>query len=384
MADNYVDRFIKQHREYFQRNKKVIENNSWKDEKANSEAQIERLFDQISKLKEKSDKKSQTETKKLQKEVFEIKNTASKRKDMLFKEETELTSSILGRLSAFIKETESNGDRSLQKVQNFIDKTVEIINIHLDKCDEYLDYSMDDLVDEVDTEEDIELRSDEIKFQDSVFQKKIKIQDELGKLNISNSIQNISIKFHKNEKASLLMREPLSLKSSKIKSLAENININYDITSSKEFLINMKKSDIPSWNTDKHFWEQDDSTWQFWEEERYKITQGININGYWVHPWLYWHLNIFKTPIPLEDGTEPTINPFFRDNEYFFCENLSEAEKAKDRGLMLYGTRRFTKSVLLASYVQWKAYTKPNSTATVTGGSDGDLADLTDKIKTSM
>lgn len=382
---NYVDRFIKQHREYFIRNKTVIDKNSWHEKDTGSQSQIDFLFEQISEIKNRKTPKKDDEAtvKKLQKEIFSLKERTSKKRETLFKEENSLTNSILGRLSAFIQETEKNGDRALPKVQRFIDTTVDIIKIHTDKCDLYLDYSLDDLTKEPD-ELETELRSEEIKFQDEVFNCKIKTQDSLDKLNITNSIENIKVQFFKDEKSSLLMKEPLVLKIPIVKKLTNEIYPSLNIRESNEMLFNMKEKDIPTWNPDKHFWEQEKSTLEFWEEERNKIQRGINIGGYFIHPWLYWHLNIFKTKIPLEDGTEPTINPYFRDNEWFFVENLKIAEDLGNRGMLLYGTRRFTKSVILASYVQFKAFTKFNAIATVTGGSDGDLADLTDKIKDSM
>ena len=263
MANDYVDRFIKQHKEYFQRNKKVIESNSWKDENKNSEARIENIFDQISKLKEKSDKKSQIEAKKLQKEVFEIKNSASRRKESLFDEETELTSSILGRLSAFIQETESSGDRKLPKVQSFIDDTVSIIDIHLNKCDEYLDYSMDELTEGPDNDDEVELRSDEIKFQDKVFNKKIKIQDTLNSLNITNSIENAKITFYKDQKASLPFMNVLPSYDDDIKQLTEQLDLPTEVDDIT-FHIHRDPKDVPKWNKDKHYWEQTEEGKQEW------------------------------------------------------------------------------------------------------------------------
>ena len=78
-----IDKFIKQHKEYFKRNATVIESNYWYKEEDLS------------------------------------------RKAKLFKQENDLTTSIVGRLSAFIKIAEA--DRRLPKTQKFIDETLEII-----------------------------------------------------------------------------------------------------------------------------------------------------------------------------------------------------------------------------------------------------------------
>ena len=379
----YINSFIKDHKEYFLRNKSIIENNKWNDlESFNGKM---KTFSEN--LLEVHESKSKDKNKKLQEVEKNIKtflDSSSKSKQALFKQENKLTKSILGRLSDFI--TEASGDRHLEITQNFIDFTVEIINIHLKKCNDYLRYNQEVIVKQTDdlTESEIEFNDNEIVFQDEVFNCKIDIQNTISKLNISNSTDSIQLRLFKDQKSSLLMKEPLSLKLPDIDIIGKGLNVTWDTQSSIEMLKNMNPNDIPKWNHKKHFFEQELSTIQFWNEELIKITQGVTINGYWFHPWLYWHLNIFKTPIPQENGTEPTINPYFRDNELFFCENLKRAEDAKDKGLLFYGTRRFTKSVILASYTQWKAYTKYNSVATITGGSEGDLTDLTNKIRTSM
>ena len=387
MANDYVDRFIKQHKEYFQRNKKVIESNSWKDENKNSEARIENIFDQISKLKEKLDKKSQIEAKKLQKEVFEIKNSASRRKESLFDEETELTSSILGRLSAFIKETESSGDRKLPKVQSFIDDTVSIIDIHLNKCDEYLDYSMDELTEGPDNDDEVELRSDEIKFQDKVFNKKIKIQDTLNSLNITNSIENAKITFYKDQKASLPFMNVLPSYDDDIKQLTEQLDLPTEVDDIT-FHIHRDPKDIPKWNKDKHYWEQTDEVLKYWNNEWLKLTKGFTVDGYYFHPWLYFHLNFFKTPIPSEDGGDVIRVPDLRDNEWFIAEQLKAVFKEDGfytkEALNIFGTRRFAKSVIMSSICEWRALIVPNVATAITSGSEGDLGELTHKIKTSM
>jgi hypothetical protein len=380
MSD-YVDSFIKSHKEYFKRNSKVIESNSWNDN-SKYENQMREFAESIAIINnENSDDKDKL-LKSIEKEIRAFNDSSKKSKEALFKQENELTMSILGRLSVFI--SESQGDRHLSKTQEFIDDTASIINIHLKKCDDYLKYNMDILTQDVDTEEEIDYKSYEIVFQDNVFNKKIEIHEKLSKLNINNSVDNLSVKFFKDEKASLLMRQPLIVRNLDIQLATEASFSDINLSTSKELLINMRPKDIPQWNPKKHYWEQSKDVLQFWAEEHDKVVNGININGYRFHPWLYWHLNVFKTPIPQPDGTEPVIHPYFRDNEWFFVESLKQAEDAKDKGLLLYGTRRFTKSVILASYIQWKSHTKANAVATLTGGSEKDLLDLTDKVRTSM
>jgi len=300
-----------------------------------------------------------------------------KEKEDGFSHENTAASNVLERLSAFI--AGADGERHLKDIQEYINYMVTIIYIHLDRVEVYYG---DNIPEDKYTQKN-KVREEQ-SFQQDIFKASNKIVEKMNSLNIENSADNLQIKLYNNKKASLLLREPLIKRNVDIRAAVDNLNIDWSPATSPEMLINMNPKDVPPWNQKKHFWEQDNSTIQFWQEERRKTQVGVNINGYHVHPWLYWHLNIFKTPIPLEDGTEPNINPFFRDNEYFFIENVKDAEAQKDKGIMLWGTRRWTKSVIMASYVDFKAHTKENSVATVTAGNDIDLADLTDKIKSSI
>jgi hypothetical protein len=382
----YIDSFIKSHREYFKRNHKVIESNYWNDN-TRHEKGLKSFATQVASIETSDPKQKGKELEKLEKEIRSFVESSKKTKEALFKQENELTTSILGRLSVFISESE--GDRGLEKRQSFIDETVEIIDLHLKKCDDYLKYNMDVLTQEVDTEDEVEYKSYEIVFQDLVFNEKIKIQEKLAKLNINNELDGANIEFFNKKKASLLMREPLCLVREDVKEIVDRIPVDWSLRTSKEMFINMNPRDIPKWNPNKHFFDQDPVAIQFWSEELNKIKHGVNINGYFMHPWLYFHLNFFRTPIPQIDGSEPNIQPDLRDNEWFFAENLvscinKDNANFYSKALLMYGTRRFGKSVILASLAHWRTITKFNSFGSVIGGSSSDINALTSKIKTSM
>lgn len=120
---------------------------------------------------------------------------------------------------------------------------------------------------------------------------------------------------------------------------------------SKEFYINMKDSDIPLWNPLYSFDEQDDDVKQFWFNEADKLTNGVNVNGVYIHPWLYWHINYWKMMLDVEDKSSPTGfsripgHTSLRDNEWMFTEFLQKAE-AENKGIFMFGTRRFGKALL--------------------------------------
>ena len=385
MSD-YVDSFIKSHKEYFRRNKKVIESNYWNDNKK-FEAGMKSFSQQILSIQQTDIEQKEKELKEIEKEIRSFTESSKKTKEALFKQENELTTSILGRLSVFI--SEADGDRGLDKTQDFINETVDIINLHIKKCDDYLKYNMDVLTQEAETEDEVEYKSYEVVFQDLVFNEKIKIQERLSKLKINNTVESSDIKFFNNKQASLLMREPLMLLREDVKEIIERIPVDWSVRTSKEMFINMNPRDVPKWNSKKHFFDQDPVVLQFWTEEINKIKYGVTINGYYIHPWLYFHLNFFRTPIPQQDGSEPNIQPDLRDNEWFFAENLVKSvnpdnENFYAKALLMYGTRRFGKSVILASLAHWRTVTKFNSFGSVIGGSSSDINALTSKIKTSM
>lgn len=112
---------------------------------------------------------------------------------------------------------------------------------------------------------------------------------------------------------------------------------------SKELYINMG-NDIPLWNDLYSYEEQDDDVKQFWENEAMKLLNGVTINGVFIHPWLYWHINFWKMMIDVGDDRIPG-NSQLRDNEWMFAEFLKQAEK-ENKGIFMFGCRRFGKALL--------------------------------------
>lgn len=116
--------------------------------------------------------------------------------------------------------------------------------------------------------------------------------------------------------------------------------MNFD---SKELYINMG-NDIPLWNDLYSYEEQDDGVKQFWENEAMKLLNGVTINGVFIHPWLYWHINFWKMMIDVGDDRIPG-NSQLRDNEWMFAEFLKQAEE-ENKGIFMFGCRRFGKALL--------------------------------------
>lgn len=141
-----------------------------------------------------------------------------------------------------------------------------------------------------------------------------------------------------------------------------------------EFFINMKS--IP----DKTSREYD----AFFEEELHKIEYGFTTNGIYIPGWLYWHTNHWKIYYDVEDKVNGVIKrkfdtPLLRDNEWEFAEVREEAIRRK-MGLMVTGTRRYSKSEIEASVIGRSSTIYEGSENVIAAGNDKDLKLIADKI----
>ena len=293
--------------------------------------------------------------------------------------ELSMVSTILKTMKKFTEDVGDDGH--LKEIKKFIDDTVSIVKKHVLRIDKYKKmFPFDDSTSDK-----------EMKFQTELWGKKIYTKLELSKLNIDEkeeSRKSLEL-FHGKTKAPLLMREYLCDTLPIIEQKTNQLVMDFSApiinpATSNEMLINMKTKDIPKWDVSKHFFEQDLSTIQFWEEEIRKIKNGVNIGGYFIHPWLYWHLNMFMLAYGSGADKKPK-NPRFRDNEYFFTEMLTRAEKHGKCGLLMYGSRRISKSVVMTSYLQKVLYTVRNAKCTVLGFSAiPDLKAIVDYMNESI
>ena len=131
------------------------------------------------------------------------------------------------------------------------------------------------------------------------------------------------------------------------------------VSSSPELFINMRN--VPRWN-EMYGWEdQTDDVKQFFTEEARKVLNGVTINGVYITPWLYWHINFFPVFQDLPDGRRVPMTSQLRDNEWFFAEMYQRAREEK-KGLAMFGTRRFGKALLDSEPVWTERGPKPIGT----------------------
>ena len=336
MSD-YLEKFKKRHEGYFQRGRDIITSGDW--------------------------------------HLKRIKNYSEKEES--FKAENAAVHQMVKRLSAFIIGAE--GDRHLPSTQRYIDNIVEIIDIHLLRIEKYYQNNVP-----TEVHKQKGKIQEEQEFQQFIFNGEIKIEEELDKLNIAGDMNNLKINFHSGKLATLPFKKPLEDFSLDIRDKIESLDIDWDLVIDHEFLISKDKEDIPDYNPRKHFWDQGKETLQFYVSEWNKIKYGFEVDGYKIHPWLYFHLNYFKTPIPQPDKSEPIMNPPLRRNEWYFCEIIKKAEELDKGAIFIFGTRRFGKSVMEASYLYWKSLISPNTQTSVTISNDEDRISITDKISTAM
>ena len=284
---------------------------------------------------------------------------------------------LLNRLKHFVGEYESY--QKFKYVQDFKQKLLSPILAHLERSRKYrkdVDFTV--ILDP-------ELRAEEITFQQSLMKHFNTIKDTLQSLNLDDEVSTIELPIREDKKipplmSGLAMKHFDDVPSTGVSASILDIN---SIKTSPELFINMKNP--PKYDSNLHYFEQSDDVLQFFSEELYKLTFGLNINGIFIHPWLYWHINYMITDIPMAffKGTpqyDPSkkvldTNPSLRDNEWYFAESYAEADE-KDVGLFMFGTRRFSKTVIESSVLSWITSTVQGSESVVIGGDSGDLDKL--------
>ena len=121
----------------------------------------------------------------------------------------------------------------------------------------------------------------------------------------------------------------------------------------------------------------------FFDFHREICLNGCLMNGVYINPFLYWHLNIWHTEVDVVDDRgriyQKYANPLLRDNEWVVTNEIDRAQQEK-RGLVILGIRRFAKSVIEASYIGWGATFDENSQNVIAGLNAPDIKLITDKL----
>ena len=107
------------------------------------------------------------------------------------------------------------------------------------------------------------------------------------------------------------------------------------------------------------------------------------MDGVYINPFLYWHLNFWNTEVDVIDErgriSQKYANPYLRDNEWVITNEIDRAQQEK-KGLVILGIRRLAKSVIESSYIAWGATFDENSQNIIAGLNAPDIKLITDKI----
>jgi hypothetical protein len=342
---------INKNKPHFLKYKKYIEENDWTRLK-----QTAPLFEGGTKGKQKT-------TVEIRKEEFDVQN--------------QLIKAILERLTAFVKQNE--GDKHLKTFKTFVNDTLDIINIHMERADGYISET------NISKIEDVDLKANEIAFHNHLFRVTSSVEETVATLRVKEEQLTEGIQWLSGHKATLPMHKDLSLQYPEIGAKLKTMNIDFD--SPPPQTLHILNEDPPVWNEEKNYWEQDRDVLDYYIQELKKIDQGVWIDDYYIDGWLYFHFNFFVTNIPttvvkggIEENEDRTIVPELRDNEILITDYFN---KSKKEGLMslIAATRRAAKTTMNSSRL-FRAMVLAKKQILCAGGASEDLGHISANIET--
>jgi hypothetical protein len=294
-----------------------------------------------------------------------------------FKVQDDLVKAIVERLKTFVKRAE--GDHHLKVFKDFVKETTSIIEYHTNRADKYTTDS------NISSIKDIDLRASEVAFHNILFKAVSSIEDAVSALNIKDDQVAEGIQFLSSQKSTIPMYKDLATLYPEVEQKIKDMGI--DLISPPPKTIHILNPNPPIWNKDKNIWEQEKATLQYYFDEQKKIDYGVDIDGYYIDGWLYFHFNYFVTNIPTTvikggiDENEDIIKvPDLRDNEILIT---SYFRKSKKDGLMslIAATRRAAKTTMNASRLV-RAQILAKKQILCAGGASEDLGHIANNIET--
>lgn len=296
-------------------------------------------------------------------------------KDNEFRVQVGLVKKILDRLKFFIDK--SKGDYKNPKFKTFFKLATNIINIHLKRCDKY---SLE--IDETDINIH-DLRSKEAKFNSEVFAEYSKVDQTLTSYGFVEEEDKGSdnIEFFDNKKASLSVYKEIVRDFPAVREKMKTLKIDEYFKLPPPKTLHILNENPPIWNSEKHFWEQDKATLEYYVDELKKIDNGVDVDGVFFDGWIYYHINHFRTPVPflkiingVEETEDRVVVPPLRDNEWLVTNYFNKAKRDKKYALIA-ATRRAAKTTMNASRVE-RAKLLGRAQILVAGGSAKDLGQI--------
>ena len=374
----FIDNFIKKNKVQFLKYRTYLETNNWTD--MSLEGQLtDSFFNDI--YSDNPTNVRKAEITKLIKEQISSQKDAIKTKAEEFKLQNDLITNILDRVKYFVNKTA--GEHHLKKFKSFVKESLDIVQIHMDRVDDYL-ASVD-----VTKIQNQEVRSEEIKLTKDCFSSITKIQETITNLNIKEEQATEGIQWLDKQKATVAMIDTLiggekpMYPEIKIKLDAMGI----DLVSPPPNTIHILNENPPEYNSNKNFWEQDKDTLQYYVDEYKKIERGITIDGYFIDGWLYFHFNYFVTNIPttiehngVKENKDVTKIPDLRDNEIVMTDYFQKSRKEQTMSVIA-ASRRLAKTTLNSSRL-FRAMILNKKQILCAGGSSEDLNHIHNNIDT--
>ena len=122
---------------------------------------------------------------------------------------------------------------------------------------------------------------------------------------------------------------------------------------------------------------------EFFNRHKRWCQDGVMMDGVYINPFLYWHLNFWATEVDYVDDrgriSQKYANPLMRDNEWLVTNEIDNAHYEK-KGLVLLGIRRSAKSVIESSYIGLGATFDQESQNVIAGLNAPDIKLITDKL----
>ncbi len=290
---------------------------------------------------------------------------------------------LIDRLKFFAKKA-SNQHR-LPQFKKYVKHVTKVIDTHMGRIDNYINGIS---LDEIETND---LKLEEMDFHNLLQKKYNGIDDAVESLDIKFGDEGAStIEFLSDVKAPLSMHKVLIGMPEYAEIIQKELDykkIDFTTPPKNEMLIYME--DVPKWDANLHYWEQDSKTLQFYVDEFKKIKSGINIDGIYISGWAYYHINIYIAPIPVNTWNETKqkffsqdvkMNPPLRDSDWMIFENKDRLEDSEYKLLFLACSRRVAKTTTEASMLA-HASTIGDETLLCAGASTKDLEQLAKNFK---
>ena len=218
---NFTENFFKKHKAWLDRNREFLETSNWSEKTPILEVDSGEYIEGKAPS------------------LFNTNKNLIGRKEGAINSEKEIVKNIVGRLNHFIKGTP--GEKHLKRNKEIVAYILDIISIFTINCELYLEENL------VTNISNAKVRNLEIQFQDFVFNEKIKVEDRLEAMGAFSEHEDVKVKFFKDDKASLVLREPLVLLNEDVKIISNSVDVKWEtsIAMSNQMYINMKPRDIP-------------------------------------------------------------------------------------------------------------------------------------------